>query len=158
LKPGVRVKTSALLDSNVLIATIVEAHAHHIPSLALFAHRPAWRFAVAAHSYAETYSTLTRRGDRSPFQLTPDEAWAALESIRAVTFLVGLGPAETVDAVRAYAKSGGIGARLHDRLIGEAAIANGLGAIVTWNVAHMRGLFPELQVVTPEEYVPGRGR
>jgi predicted nucleic acid-binding protein len=145
-------KTDALLDSNVLIATIVEAHAYHISSLALFTPRPVWRFAVAAHSYAETYSTLTRRGERTPFQFTPNEAWAALESIRAVTVLVGLSAAQTVDAVRAYATSGGIGARLYDRLIGEAAVANGLTAIVTWNVPHMRGLFPELHVATPEDY------
>jgi hypothetical protein len=109
-------------------------------------------FAVAAHSYAEAYSTLTRRGERTPFQFTPEEAWAALESVRAVTALVGLTAPQTFEAIRAYAGSGGIGARLYDRLIGEAAVAHGIPGIVTWNVGHMRSLFPNLSVSTPTQF------
>jgi hypothetical protein len=67
------------------------------------------RFAVAAHSYAEAYSTLTRRGGPAPFGFAPAEAWAALESVRAVTDLVGLTAAQTFDMVRRYAGDGGVG-------------------------------------------------
>ena len=142
----------ALLDSNVVIAMLVEAHEHHVPSLNLLLDRDPARFAVAAHSYAEAYSTLTRRGERAPFQFTPEEAWAALESVRAVTTLVGLDPPRTLDAIRDYARGGGIGARLYDRLIGEAAVANGIPRIVTWNDRHMRSLFPHLGVTTPAAF------
>jgi predicted nucleic acid-binding protein len=150
------VKIDALLDSNVLIAMLVEAHEHHGPSLNLLVSDSAMQFAVAAHSYAETYSTLTRRGERAPFQLAPEEAWAALESVRAVTALVGLTAPQTFEAVRSYAQSGGIGARLYDRLIGEAAVTHGIPAIVTWNVGHMRSLFPNLSVSSPSDFAEDR--
>lgn len=142
----------ALIDSNVLIAMLVEAHEHHGPSLNLLISGGETQFAVAAHSYAEAYSTLTRRGDRAPFQFMPEEAWAALESVRAVTCLVGLTAPQTFEAIRSHARGGGISARLYDRLIGEAAVVNGIPAIVTWNVGHMRSLFPEMRITTPSMF------
>ena len=33
--------------------------------------------------------------------------------------------------------------------IGQTALDNGLVRIVTWNVGHIRSLFPELEVVDP---------
>lgn len=141
----------ALLDSNVIIAMLAEAHEHHAASLALLV-EDRGRFAVAAHSYAEAYGTLTRRGDRAPFRFSPAEAWAALESVRAVTMLIGLTPAQSFDTVRRFAAEGGIGARLYDRLIGEVAVVHGIGTIVTWNLGHMRGLFPEVAVVAPRDF------
>ena len=88
----------------------------------------------------------------APFRFTAEEAWAALESVRAVTALVGLTPAQTFDGVRQYAGGGGIGARLYDRLIGEAALVHGIEHLVTWNIGHIRGLFPTLVVVTPTQF------
>ena len=150
-------KPAALIDSNVIVAALAEAHEHHAPSLALFAGpRPA-SFAIAAHSYAEAYSTLTRRGDHSPFRFSAEEAWAALDSLRAMTALVGLTPAQSFEAVRDYARGGGIGARLYDRLIGEVAVVQGIPAVVTWNTGHMRGLFPQLEVLTPEVFAAAMG-
>jgi predicted nucleic acid-binding protein len=75
--------TTALLDSNVVIAILVEAHEHHSASLALLTEGDAATYAISAHSYAEVYNTLTRRGDRAPFRFRADESWAALESLRA---------------------------------------------------------------------------
>lgn len=149
-------KIDALLDSNVLIAMLVEAHEHHGPSLNLLLGDDGAQFAVAGHSFAEAYSTLTRRGDRAPFQFSPDEAWAALESIRSVAHLLGLTAPQTIEAIRSYARGGGIGARLYDRLIGETAVVHGVPTIVTWNVSHMRGQFPALTVLTPTEFADGR--
>lgn len=147
----------ALLDSNVVIAALVEAHEHHAPSFALFTGGGDKRFAVAAHSYAEAYSTLTRRGGLASFGRSPEEAWAALEGVRAATVLLGLTAPQTFDAIKSYAATGGIGARLYDRLIGETAILHDVPAIVTWNVGHMRGLFPGLDVVTPTAFAEGEG-
>ncbi len=146
----------ALLDSNVLVAMLAQGHEHHQPSLDLLLSEPPPRFAVCAHSYAEVYSTLTRRGEHAPFRFTPDEAWTALESVRAITTLIGLTPSQTFDAIRAYARTGGVGARLYDRLIGEAAALNDIKTIVTWNVGHMRGLFTALAVLTPREFLQAR--
>jgi predicted nucleic acid-binding protein len=147
------VRINALLDSNVLVAMLAEAHEHHAVSLRLLTTRTDTQFAIAAHSYAEAYTTLTRQGARAQFRFTPQEAWAALESVRAVTGLVGLTAPQTFDAIRSYAQAGGVGARLYDRLIGEAAVAHDIAVIVTWNVGHLRGLFPSLGVTTPHEFV-----
>lgn len=139
------------------MAILAEAHEHHAASLALLTGTAPTRFAISAHSYAEAYGTLTRRSERAaPFGFTAEEAWAALASLRAVTSLVGLTPAQTFEAVGAYAAAGGIGPRLYDALIGRAAVVHGISAIVTWNVGHMRGLFPNLDVITPETFAAER--
>ena len=144
---------AALLDSNVAIAILAEAHEHHAASLTLITEGDAASIAISAHSYAETYATLTRRGDRAPFHFRADEAWAALESLRAVTRLVGLTASQTFDVVRAFASAGRVGPRLYDALIGQAAIAHDIPCIVTWNTRHMRALFPSVEVLTPHAFV-----
>lgn len=131
---------------------MAEAHEHHTASLALMTDPADARLAVSSHSYAKAYSTLTRRGDRAPFAFTAGEAWASLASLRAVTGLIGLTPGQTFGAASRYAASGGIGPRLYDALIGEAAALHGIPGIVTWNIGHMRGLFPNLDVLTPEAF------
>lgn len=144
---------AALLDSNVVIAILAEAHEHHAASLALVTEGDAAAYAISAHSYAEAYSTLTRRSDHAPFRFSAEEAWAALESLRAVTRLVGLTPSQTFDAVRAFAGKGGVGARLYDALIGQAAHVHDIPRIVTWNTRHMRSLFPDVNVLTPHAFL-----
>ena len=133
-------KIDALLDTNVVIAMLVEAHEHHEHSLALLAGGSNMWFAIAAHSYAEAYSTLTRRGEHAPFRFSPAEAWAALESVRAATGLLGLTAAQTFDAIKSYSQTGGVGARLYDRLIGETAVVHSAANTVTWNVGRGPGL------------------
>lgn len=148
--------SAALLDSNVVVAILAEAHEHHAASLALVAEGDVGTCAISAHSYAETYNTLTRRGDHGPFCFKADEAWAALESLRAITRLIGLTPAQTFDVVRAFANRGGIGPTLYDALIGEAAIVHDIPCIVTWNTRHMRSLFSSIDVVTPHAFLVRR--
>ncbi|WP_161942145.1 PIN domain-containing protein [Sphingobium sp. 22B] len=142
----------ALIDGNVIIAALAGDHEHHASSADLFDAGRGHVLGVAAHSYAEVYSTLTRRGTHAPFRFTAEEAWAALESVRTVTHLIGLTPAQTFDTVRSYAADGGIGARLYDRMIGQTAVVHGVPTIVTWNIGHMRGLFPTLDVRTPRDF------
>jgi predicted nucleic acid-binding protein len=145
-------KHRALLDSNVIIASVAEAHEHHEPSIKLFGLLPAQSFAVAAHSYSEAYSVLTRKAPSAPFRWSAADAIAALESVAARCALVGLTHGQTFDAIRQFASDGGIGARLYDKLIGETAVVNGLPAVVTWNVSHMRDLFPSIDVFNPVSF------
>ena len=145
-------KPDALLDSNVVVAIVAEAHQHHSASLDLLMHERRPAFAVAAHSFADAYCTLTRQGDHAPFRFPPREAWAMLESVRSSTELIGLTAAQTFDVVRLYAQSGGVGARLYDRLIGESASVHDIPVLITWNVGHMRGLFAGLVVCTPRQF------
>jgi predicted nucleic acid-binding protein len=142
---------AGLLDSTVVIACLAEAHEHHAPSLTLLAEGNPRR-------YAEAYATLTRTGPPAPFRFTAAEAWAALQSLRAVTALVGLTPAQGFDVVRAYAATDGIGARLYDVLIGQVAVVHGIPLLITWNTRHMAGLFPALTVASPAELLADRRR
>ncbi len=139
----------ALIDSNVLIATVAQAHEHHAASLALVNGVAPLSLAAAAHSFAEAYNTLTRLGPRAPVAAAPGVAWSALQSLRAATVLLGLTSAQTFDTIGRFAAGGGAGPRLYDRLIGEVAVAHGLAIIVTWNIPHMSSLFPGLRVVDP---------
>lgn len=145
-------KLLALLDSNVVIASVAEAHEHHEPSNALFRNYPTHSFAVAAHSYSEAYSILTRKAPNSSLRWSATDAITALQSVAARCALVGLTHAQTFEAIRDFAADNGIGPRLYDKLIGEAAISNGLETIVTWNLSHMQSLFPSIAVLNPIEF------
>lgn len=146
----------ALLDSNVLVASVVITHEHREPSAELLLGGRPRRFAFAAHSMAEAFVTLTRAGGGAPFQIAPSDALALLDSVRAVTGLVGMTPPQLVEAVRQYATRGGIGPRLYDALIGATAVAHAIPAIITWNTRHLSGLFPDRQVVTPAGFLAAR--
>lgn len=144
----------ALLDSNIIIAMVAEEHEHHAASAALVPDADSKQLAVAAHSYAEAYAMLTRRSASAVFRWPAEDAWAVLESVGAATTLVGLSPAQTFDTIRSYAQGGGIGPRLYDRLIGQVAVQYAIPRIVTWNIGHMRDLFPELEIVDPLTAAP----
>lgn len=143
------------LDSNVIIAAFAEDHIHHEPSAELLLGSPAGTFAVAAHSFAEMLVTLTKRSRGAQFAWTADQAHAALTDVASRTVLIGLTPEQTLTAIRRYAQAGGVGARLYDALIGEAALAAGLRRLITWNTTHLRGMFPRLEVLTPVEAAAG---
>lgn len=146
-------KLRALLDSNVIIAAVAETHEHHAASVPILRDSDVGALAVTAHSYAEAYSILTRRSERANLGFTAQEAWAALEGVMGFTTLLGLTASQTLDGVRDFARMGGVGVRLYDRLIGQAAVIHGIPVIVTWNVRHMRNLFPQLEIVTPDAFV-----
>lgn len=143
----------ALLDSNVVIAMIAEDHEHHAASAALAPDNESKRFAVATHSYAEAFATLTRQSASAAFRWSAEDAWGTLESVAAVTTLVGLTPAQTFDTIRSYAEDGNIGPRLYDRLIGQVAVQYAIPQLITWNVGHMRNLFPVLEILDPAAVV-----
>lgn len=145
-------RIDALLDTNVVVAACAPGHQHHEPSAAMLNGCSRGQLAVAAHSFAEAYNTLTRRGDAAPYRWTANEAAAALDVVRSITVLVGVTPAQTLDAVRDYSAQGGVGPRVYDKLIGQAAVLHGISTIVTWNARHMRSLFAALDVRTPAEW------
>lgn len=139
----------ALIDSNVIIAALDADHPHHEPSAVLLGQAPLKLLAVAAHSYAETFTTLTRLNAASPYKWPPARAVASLRSVAGSAELVGMTPAQTLDAVLRYGDNGGMGTRIYDYLIGQAAVHAGLQIVVTWNLAHLRPLFPRIEVIDP---------
>lgn len=138
-----------LIDSNAIIAALASEHEHHAPSRDLIFRIADLRFAVAAHSYSEAFNHLTK--PRGLFRRRPETVRDSLTALRANSRLVGLTPQQTLAAIGRFAELGGVGARLYDYLIGECARRSGLGRLITWNTAHMRGLFPDLEVMTPAE-------
>ena len=145
----------ALVDSNALIAIVATEHQHHEASLRFGALFQRARFAVADHSFAGAYNTLTRAGPQGPARFTPDEAIAVLEDLHRRVDLLGLRPSQVFDGLRRYALAGGVGPRLNDKSIGDVAVFHGIGTIATWNRNHMIGLFPTLTVKTPSDMVAG---
>lgn len=150
---------AALFDTNVILAMVVEGHAHHDASVRSFEAVAPPGVALAAHSLAEAYTTLTRALPRG-FGASPQAAMATLDRLLSETTLLGLSPSQTMAAIRAFARIEGRGPRLYDRLIGEVAAVHGIGTIVTWNTRHLAPLFPGLRVRTPSAFLaavaPGR--
>lgn len=132
-------------------AAVAESHGQPVASLELVS--VAQSPAGAAHSCVETCSTLTGLGVNGLFQFAATEAIAALGGVRAKAVLLALTPGEYWDALRRFADAGGIGPRLHDALIGEVARAHGIASLMIWHTRHMAGLFPDLQVSTPAQYL-----
>lgn len=142
-----------LLDSNVIVALVADVHQHHEQTIPLFSPTPSERYVVSAHSVAEAFNTLTRRNPPMQFQWSPATAWTAVENVASVVRLIGLTPAQTLDAVRTYASLGGVGAPVYDYLVGQAAVLNDISTIITWNAPHFRSLFPRLRIETPTEFL-----
>lgn len=139
-----------LVDSNVMVAMVIDHHQHHETTRAFL--RKSMAFSGAAHSFAEAYNTLTRTNASAQYRTEPLVAWRAIDRLRKRIAPIGLTPTETLDAVQSFAASGGIGPRLYDRLIGEVALRRGISVIVTWNTGHFQSLFPALRVGTPEDF------
>jgi predicted nucleic acid-binding protein len=133
------------------VSALAPDHPDHGHSTALFDRARDGELAVAAPAVAEAYSTLTRANGL--FRWDAEDAWLVIDSVLGITTLVGLPAAATVDAIRTYARQGGIGPRLHDRLIGEVAVQHRIDVILTWNVGHMQSLFPQLAVMSPAKGV-----
>ena len=139
----------ALIDTNVIVAGLVATHEHHEPSARVIESFEG-RSVISAHSYAEVYSRLTRRGAVG-FGWPPAAARAALDAASSLARVLALSAPETLDAVRLYAEAEGIGPRLYDHLIGRVAVIYRVSTIITWDVGHVRALFPALDVVAPDE-------
>ncbi|MGI4877146.1 MAG: type II toxin-antitoxin system VapC family toxin [Janthinobacterium lividum] len=141
-----------LIDSNVLVAGLVRDHEHHAEAALLFSADPLPQIIVAAHSHAEAFVTLTRRGGGMPHAYDPARVIVGLAEIRSITTLVAMTAEQTIDAIERFADIG-VGARLYDYLIGRTAVLHGAKAIVTFNTGHMRALFPGVAVATPGEWL-----
>ncbi len=142
----------ALADSNVLIASLIEGHVHHEPSVQAM-NMAGWRFHISTHSLAETYSTLTRKASSRGYEWPSARAIVVLEGLMASNEVVGLTPAQTIDSIRVFAAAGGRGPLLYDWLIGRAAVQSGIDRIITWNVKDFQPLFLDMRVETPSDFV-----
>lgn len=140
-----------LIDSNVIVAVLVDEHVHNRWSVDFITAVPAEDVIIAAHSIAESFVTLTRQ--RTGLAMPPIEVGDVLDDIATRFAVVALTAAQTLDAVRRFSAIG-TGARLYDYLIGATGVRYGADTIVTWNTRHFAGLFPAVRIVTPAEATP----
>ena len=138
-----------LVDSNVIIAGLVERHVHHVPSNRLLGLENAW-IVVATHSLTESFNHMTRP-ERMGIRLEPAAVAKMLATFAARTRVRALNAEETASGIATFATSGGRGARLYDFLIGYAAELEAVDVLVTWNARHFTSLFPTLRIATPEQ-------
>ncbi len=137
-----------LFDTNVLVAATMPNHLHHQPSNARLAQLANGRGACAAHSLAETYTTLTRT---SRYGVPPSDAARIIEQTSKTFKIVSLTPADYVRTIEAAALLGLAGPILYDALLMACARKIDAKAIYTHNVKHFRQVAPDLasRIVEP---------
>lgn len=140
-----------LFDTNVIVATLDQLHEHHEWSAAILETTRESDRLLSAHCLAEAFNRLTRGGIGGSFG--PNDTAAALRDLSIRASVRALDALETLEALSRFAAIGGAGARLYDYLIGHVAVVASAGRIVTWNVRHLRPLFPTLEVLTPKEAI-----
>lgn len=138
---------TTLFDSNVLIAATIAEHLDRDASLAALQVEGR---AVAIHSLSEVYNTLTKP---KPYGRDPRLVATVVERFATAMTVVGLTHDQHVGAIQRFATLGGIGARLYDYLIGEAARLTDRRTVVTLNAGHFIPLFPDLRILTPAQYL-----
>jgi predicted nucleic acid-binding protein len=136
-----------LVDTSVLVAAALEAHARFDASNRLLERQSPRTCAVTSHALAETYSALTRMP--AGFRLTPSEASAFIANWAGGLFIVSLTPAQVVALIAEAPDRGVSGGRIYDALHARTAALIEAGAIVTWNAKHFSGLESGLKVETP---------
>ena len=140
-----------LFDTNVIVATIDEAHEHHEWSSAILQQTAAPDILLSAHTLSESFNRLTRGGPSGLF--LPARTAMVLRDLGNTASVRALDASETIDAISRFAAMGGTGARLYDYLIGYVGVVERVNRIVTWNIRDMRPLFANLEVVTPKEAI-----
>ena len=140
-----------LLDSSVLVAAAVSSHPFHVDAEATVGTKDS--FIVAAHSLAEFYNTLSKpRGYAWP----PRDAALAVVQAQRRFEVAALDAREFGKGIAAFAAIGGVGARLYDFMIGYHAIVRDIASIVTLNERDFSALFPNLEILTPAQYLDTR--
>ncbi len=125
---------SALIDTSVLVAAMIEGEAHHQPCRALVAKGES---SMYGHGIAETFSTLT--GGKKAFRLSAATAAELLEDhfVPRLTIL-SLTPNEMLRAMREAEARGVRGGAVFDYLHLVAARKAKASKLYTLNVSHFR--------------------
>jgi predicted nucleic acid-binding protein len=130
------------LDTSILVAACLGDHPDHAASIALFRQcAPATAF-CAAHSLAETYSTLTRIPP--PHRVTAAEATRFLDTVCENLTPVSLESLEYREALRRAAVAGIVGGAIYDFLIAACARKAAAERRYTWNLKHYERFGPGL--------------
>lgn len=141
---------TALLDTSVIVAALVEAHPRHEPSFSWLqkARRGEAAVVVAAHSIAEAYAVLSSL-PVSP-RIAPSTAWTMIDrSVLSCCRPVSLSTSDLRGVVQKASHQGLAGGIIHDALIAEVATKAGAARIVTLNPEDFRRVADPARVQAP---------
>jgi predicted nucleic acid-binding protein len=133
-----------LLDTNVLVASVVRGHEHHARSFPLLERVQNGKDEgfVSAHSLAEIYAVLTRLPP--PFRHTPEQAMLSIEENVVKHFkIVSLTGGDYTVLIREAALAGIHGGTIYDAVLLKCAAKTEVGQIWTLNLKHFQSIAPK---------------
>ena len=141
-----------LIDTNVIVASMVAGHAQHIPSLACIRIllKEKTKSLMSCHSLAECFSSLTSMPLENP--VTPSQAREIIEeNVLNLFEVVELSAQDYREAIRRVAGLNLKSGLIFDALIFQAALKKKASCVVTWNSKDFARISQgELPIVTPD--------
>jgi len=128
-----------LLDTSVLVASVVQEHGDHSRSFAVLERVQTGKDEgfVAAHSLAELYSVLTK--SPPPFRHTPEQALLSIEENILKYFKISsLSGADYVSLIREAALVGIQGGTIYDAILLKSGTKAEVQRIYTLNLKHFQ--------------------
>jgi predicted nucleic acid-binding protein len=132
-------------DTSVLVAAFLQRHPNHATAVNWLSRARSGEFnwVVAAHSLAETYSTLSRlpKSDRQ----SPAIAAKLIDTniAKGGASIVALTAEDYVTVVQRMAEANVSGGAMYDALIAFAAQKANVEKLLTYNVSHFKRVWPE---------------
>ena len=131
------------LDTNVLLAAVLQQHAAHERSFAVLERVQSGKDAgfVSAHSLAELYANLTKLPP--PFRHSPEQALLSMEENVFKHFTISsLTGGDYSALIRQAALSGIQGGTIYDAVLLMSASKAGVDQIYTLNLRHFQAVAP----------------
>lgn len=139
-----------LVDTDVIVAALERRHPNHAKATAWFEEADARgeEVVVAAHSLLQTYRVLTSLPVR-PRVTGPDALRLLRESVLRRCGVRSASCRDHARVLKRLSRRSIVGGAVYDGLIAEVARATGAERIVTFNVADLRRVAPDLDVAAP---------
>lgn len=129
------------LDTNVLVASVIEQHEHHERAYGVLdrVHSGKDEGFVSAHGLAEFYAVLTKLP--APFRHTPEQALLSVEENIVKYFAItSLTAADYTAAIREAALAGIQGGTIYDAVLVKCAAKAEVQKVFTLNVRHFQNV------------------
>lgn len=132
-----------LLDTSVLVSSVIKQHVHHERSFAALDRVQTGKDEgiISAHSLAEMYAVLTKLP--APYRHSPEQALLSIEENILKHFkTVSLSASDYATLLRDAAGMGIQGGTIYDALLLKSGVKAGADRICTLNLKHFQALAP----------------
>jgi predicted nucleic acid-binding protein len=131
-------------DTSVLIAALIEKHEFHAAAAPWLdrVRGGEMQAAMATHSFAELYATLTRL----PYnpRISPSVAWELIkENLQGAVEAISLSSDDYLATLIKSSSLGISGGTIYDALIALAAAKSNADKLLTFNPSHFKRVWPE---------------